>query len=82
MVYQTLKRSQGVRSPELQQPTTIIYLFAVIVEPVADTEKERHCLTAYFNEHPFPFEIEEWARSITGNDYRVVDSFLLDEINL
>jgi hypothetical protein len=59
-----------------------IYKFAIIIESVDNLEKERHSLTAYFNEPPFPFEIDEWTQSITGNDYRVVDSFPLEEISL
>lgn len=77
------------RSPQLRSSTdaisigsTTIYKFAIIVEPVAAQEKERHCLTAYFKESPFPFEIDEWAQALTGNDYRVADSFLLEEISL
>jgi hypothetical protein len=69
------------RSPSVRSTQATIFAIAVIVEPVTGN-KERHSLTAYFPEFPFPFEIDQWAQSITGNDYRVIDSFLLEEISL
>lgn len=66
-----------LRAPQLQSPPSTIYSFAVIIEPVADSRKERQCLTACFNESPFPFEIDKWAQALAGNDYRVADSFFI-----
>ncbi len=69
------------RSPSSRSPQGKLYSFAVIVEPTIPG-KERHSLKAYFNQYPFPFEIDEWAKNMTGSHYRVIDSFRLEEIEL
>jgi hypothetical protein len=67
------------RSPEPKKNT--LYSFAVIIEPLVPN-KERQSLKAYFDKYPFPFEIEEWALSVVGGNYKVADSFKLEELEL
>lgn len=64
-----------------ESTSTTIYSFAIILQPLAES-KETLCLTAYFKEPPFRFEIDEWALSQVGSNYQVADSFPLEEINL
>lgn len=82
------------RSPE---PNKTLYSFAVIIEPLIEG-KEKQSLKAYFSAYPFPFEIEEWvsdppqfppfdggkrgALSVVGGNYKVADSFKLEEIEI
>lgn len=69
------------RSPSVRSTPTTIYAFAVILESLKQNG-ERQCLTAYFHEYPFHKEIDAWAQNLTGNNYRVIDSFPLEEISL
>lgn len=84
MVYQELQRLEGSRSHSVTKQESqelTIYSFVVILQPLA-SGKESLCLTAYFKEPPFRFEIDEWARQQVGSNYQVADSFLLEEISL
>jgi hypothetical protein len=69
----------GSGSPEPKK--SILYSMAVVLKPLVEG-RDTLSLTAYFNEYPFPFEIDKWVQTKVGNDYRVVDSFRLEEIEL
>jgi hypothetical protein len=63
-----------------------IYVYSIAIESISvdgdNCPLDTRVLTAYFKEHPFEFEIEEWANPWLDYGYKVVEKSLIEHQKL